>query len=181
MEGHPRMQQQPKRQRQRQPQPQDGSNHKEEENKESYDFELYQEYGIFQHEWTLLVDFFSPACLEPTTTDDWDRLKRVATVLGGSDSVDTAYKLVQYNRIVLPQDDVHDVYSWISVRTGDVHGHDAELVRQRIAVGYKLVYEEPYHWGSGGNRYLQHYRMRKLSHQTSDRQAVEEKQINGNS
>jgi hypothetical protein len=93
---------------------------------------LDQEYGIFQHKWTLLVDFFSPACLEPTTMDDWDCLKRVATILGGSDSVDTAYKLVQYNHIVLPQDDVHDFYFWISIRTGNANGHHEEMVRQKL-------------------------------------------------
>jgi hypothetical protein len=141
-----------------------------------YDFGLDEAFGIPQQEWSLLVGFFSPARLPPTTPADWDRLKRAANVLGSSDDVDKAYLLDVQNRMVRPSDDRQEVFEWASAIVGaevnsGLNSHGQHWLRTKMADGFVLVND-----GSNaslgrkqpGEPYWQHFRKRKRQPQQED-------------
>lgn len=83
-----------------------------------------------------LVSFLSPAERLRESTHDWKRLQSVATILGGSDDIDAAYKqqdLHWYNPSI-PSEDFQDKYDWRTV--------DEEFVSHRETSEKILELEE---------------------------------------
>jgi hypothetical protein len=127
-----------------------------------YDFGLDETFGIDQHEWSLLVDFFSPACLPPTTREDWDRLKRASNVLGSSDDVDWAYQLEVSKHMIRPRDDPHGVFHWLAFVASNPNEIESPWLQQKMADGFVLVSDQPH------ASFWQHFRKRKQPQKQED-------------
>ena len=76
--------------------------------------QLDDDFGIEKSDMLNLFAFFSPAERLPESKQDWQCLQRVATILGGCDDIDLAYKQHHYNPSS-PTEDVQEQYDWKTV------------------------------------------------------------------
>lgn len=98
--------------------PTDNQNHKD-QGDALRNVQIDDDFGIEKSDLLNLFAFFSPAERLPESTHDWQRLQSVATILGGCDEIDAAYKhyaegLSRYNP-TSPLDDFQEKYEWRTV------------------------------------------------------------------
>ena len=80
---------------------------------------LHVDFGVSRQDLVLLLGFFSPAQRTPETDKDWNRLQTVSLLLGGSNTVDEAFKEKNNKTAPLnplsPVMDTDEAFQWRSI------------------------------------------------------------------